>query len=31
MGSPTRYAYYGKEMLGWMCEKIAIQESTQDF
>jgi len=28
MGSPTRYAYYGKEMLGWIREKMVIQEST---
>jgi hypothetical protein len=23
LGSPTRYVCYGKEMLGWICEKIA--------
>jgi hypothetical protein len=28
MGSPTRYACYGKEMLGWIHEKMAIPEST---
>jgi hypothetical protein len=27
MGSPTRYAYYGKEMLGWIREKMATQAS----
>jgi hypothetical protein len=27
MGSPTHYACCGKEMLGWICEKMAIQES----
>jgi hypothetical protein len=27
MGSPTHYAYCGKEMLGWICEKMATQES----
>jgi hypothetical protein len=28
MGSPVRYACYGKEMLGWICEKMTTQEST---
>jgi hypothetical protein len=28
MGSPTRYAYYGKEMLGWIHEKIVTRKST---
>jgi hypothetical protein len=28
MGSPTHYACCGKEMLGWICEKMATQEST---
>jgi hypothetical protein len=28
MGSPARYAYCGKEMLGWIREKMAILEST---
>jgi hypothetical protein len=28
MGSPAHYAYYGKKMLGWIREKMAIQEST---
>ncbi len=28
MGSSTRYACCGKEMLGWIREKIVIQEST---
>jgi hypothetical protein len=28
MGSPTRYACYGKEMLGWIREKMVIQKST---
>jgi len=28
MGSPARYACYRKEMLGWIREKIATQEST---
>jgi hypothetical protein len=27
MGSPTRYACYGKEMLGWIYEKMATHES----
>jgi hypothetical protein len=27
MGSHIRYAYYMKKMLGWICEKMAIQES----
>jgi hypothetical protein len=27
MGSPTRYACCRKEMLGWICEKMATQES----
>jgi hypothetical protein len=26
MGSTAHYAYDGKEMLGWICEKMAIQE-----
>jgi hypothetical protein len=26
MGNPARYAYYGKEMLGKIREKMAIQE-----
>jgi len=26
MGSPARYACYGKEMLGWIREKMATQE-----
>jgi hypothetical protein len=26
MGSPTRYVCYGKEMLGWIHEKMGIQE-----
>jgi hypothetical protein len=29
MGSPTHYACCGKEMLGWIREKMATQESTQ--
>jgi hypothetical protein len=29
MGSPTRYACYMKKMMGWICEKMAIQESAQ--
>jgi len=28
MGSPVRYACCGKEMLGWIREKMAIPEST---
>jgi hypothetical protein len=28
MGSPACYACYRKEMLGWIHEKMAIQEST---
>jgi len=28
MGSPARYACCGKEMLGWICEKMATPEST---
>jgi hypothetical protein len=28
MGSPTCYACYGKEMLGWIRETMATQEST---
>jgi hypothetical protein len=28
MRSPTRYACYKKEMLGWIREKMATQEST---
>jgi hypothetical protein len=28
MGSPTHYACCEKEMLGWICEKMAIQELT---
>jgi hypothetical protein len=28
MGSPTHYAYGGKEMLGWIHEKMVIQKST---
>ncbi len=28
MGSPARYVYYEKEMLGWIHEKMTIQEST---
>jgi hypothetical protein len=28
MGSPTHYAYCEKEMLGWIRETMAIQEST---
>jgi hypothetical protein len=28
MGSPTRYAYYEKKMLGWILEKIITQKST---
>jgi hypothetical protein len=28
MGSPVRYVYYEKEMMGWIHEKMAIQEST---
>jgi hypothetical protein len=28
MESPTRYPYCQKKMLGWICEKMAIQEST---
>jgi hypothetical protein len=28
MGSPVHYACYGKEMLGWIHEKMATQEST---
>jgi hypothetical protein len=27
MGSPVHYACYGKEMLGWIHEKMATQES----
>jgi len=27
MGSLARYVYYGKEMLGWIREKMAIQKS----
>jgi hypothetical protein len=27
MGSPARYACYEKEMLGWIREKMATQES----
>jgi len=27
MGSPTHYACYKKEMIGWIREKMAIQES----
>jgi hypothetical protein len=27
MGSPARYACYGKEMLGWIHEKMATPES----
>jgi len=27
MGSPARYVYCGKEMLGWIREKIVIPES----
>jgi hypothetical protein len=27
MGSPAHYAYYEKEMLGWIREKMATQES----
>jgi len=27
MGSPACYAYYGKEMLGWIREKMATPES----
>jgi hypothetical protein len=27
MGSPARYACYEKEMLGWIREKMVIQES----
>ncbi len=27
MGSLARYACCGKEMLGWICEKMAIPES----
>ncbi len=27
MGSPARYACYRKEMLGWIREKLATQES----
>jgi len=27
MGSPTRYACCGKEMLGWIREKMVIPES----
>jgi hypothetical protein len=26
MGSPTRYACYGKEMFGWIREKMVIQK-----
>jgi hypothetical protein len=26
MGSLAHYACYGKKMLGWICEKMAIQE-----
>jgi hypothetical protein len=29
MGSPVRYVYFGKEMLGWIHEKMIIQESAQ--
>jgi hypothetical protein len=28
MGSPAHYAYYEKEMLGWIREKMATQKST---
>jgi len=28
MGSPTHYACCGKEMLGWIHEKMAIPKST---
>jgi hypothetical protein len=28
MGNLACYVYYGKEMLGWICEKMAIQELT---
>jgi len=28
MGSPVRYACCGKEMLGWICEKMATLEPT---
>jgi hypothetical protein len=28
MGSPTHYVCCGKEMLGWIRETMAIQEST---
>jgi hypothetical protein len=27
MGNPTLYVCYGKEMLGWIREKMATQES----
>ncbi len=28
MGNPTHYACDGKELLGWIYEKMATQEST---
>jgi len=28
MGSPIHYACCGKEMLGWICEKMATPKST---
>jgi hypothetical protein len=29
MGSPVHYSYCGKEMLGWIREKMATQESVR--